>query len=362
MTTGSHPALVPGDAGGSRGAPPEPRSIRATAQPDPLVYIVLVNWRAGAATLDCLAALQALRYERFRVILVENGSGDGSLDLFRTWAQARAEARSDPGFFELVDAGRCVSRQGSWLALVASDRNLGFAGGNNLGIRRALCDPEAAFVWLLNNDTLPEPGALSALVGAAMRDPAIGICGSTLVYHQPAGIVQAYGFGRLHPFGMRTTHIGAFAAFDRAGLPDGPVLRDYPHYVVGASMLLSRSCLEAVGLLWEGYFLYFEEVDLAIRARGRFRQAWAPDSIVVHREGASTAHSGVASRRGGLADFYMTRASLLFTLRHRPWYLPVMVPLVVAKCLLPALKGHGGRLKFLLDPAFWFSTGGRGAR
>ena len=326
----------------------------------PLIYIVLVNWRAAAATIDCLSALLALRYERFRVILVENGSGDGSLDLLRSWAEDRAGA--DPGFFELVDSGSCVARQDSWLTLIASGSNLGFAGGNNLGIRRALCDPEAAFIWLLNNDTLPEPDSLSALADAAMRDPAIGICGSTLVYHQPAGIVQAYGFGRLFPFSMQTIHIGAFAPFDRSALPDGLELREYPHYVVGASMLLSRRCLETVGLLWEGYFLYFEEVDLAVRARGRFRQAWAPRSIVVHREGASTAHSGVESHRGGLADFYMTRSSLLFTLRHRAWYLPVMVPLVVAKCLLPALKGHSGRMKFLLDPAFWFATGRKRAR
>ena len=171
--------------------------------------------------------------------------------------------------------------------MVRSGGNLGFAGGNNVGIRLAQVEG-ANWFWLLNSDTAVHADALAHLIARALARPDAGIVGSTLLYHDAPGEVQALGGAAMNPRTFVTIHIGIGSRADQ--VPADPAAVEVQlAYVVGASMLVSKAFVEEVGLMQEDYFLYGEEIDWATRAQGRFGQAWAPQSLVYHKVGKSSA-------------------------------------------------------------------------
>ena len=208
----------------------------------PAVTIVLLNWNGWRDTDACLVSLAGLEYPNYEIIVVDNASTDGS--------EAELKKRYPN------------------LTLLQSGTNLGFAGGNNVGLRYALAHG-AQYVWLLNNDTLVEPDALGKLVAKFQREPDLGLCGSTLVYESQRDTVQALGGARYNRWLGTVQHIGQHERWPQA--VDEVRVEQRLSYLIGASTLVSKAFLERVGLLQEDYFLYFEELDWAVRARGAFR-------------------------------------------------------------------------------------------
>lgn len=162
------------------------------------------------------------------------------------------------------------------LLLLESEENLGFAGGNNLGIRYALAHG-ADYLWLLNNDTKPAPNALSALVAKALTDRSIGAVASICYYADAPSKVQAWAGARVNlwiGYGRNTTV---------------PRRDDWFHSLNGTSILIARTAIEDAGVLDEGFFLYWEDTEFCLRLRKRgWRIAAAPDSRVLHKVSAST--------------------------------------------------------------------------
>jgi GT2 family glycosyltransferase len=195
---------------------------------------------------------------------------------------------------------------------------LGFAGGNNVGIRHALLR-EPDFIWLLNNDTEPRAAALSELVTKATSDPVLGAVGSLLVYAHDPGAVQAWGGGRVNLFVGMSEH--ALQPRDDAWF----------HYITAASVLLPLRALREVGLLDDGFFLYWEDADLCFRLRkAGWKLGVASGSVVLHREHAST------GRNRRLIDRYVITSGILFLKKHSP--LPwVSIPLFLSSRLLKRL-------------------------
>jgi GT2 family glycosyltransferase len=265
----------------------------------PLVYIVIVNWNGWRDTDACLASLAALDYPNARVVVVDNASTDGSVTELR--------------------------RRHPELTLLSSGANLGFAGGNNVGLRYAL-ERGAEYVWLLNNDTLVEPDALTHLVARAQRGAAglpVGLCGSTLVYEGQRDTVQALGGARYNRWWGTVAAIGQHQPREQP--IDAAAVERQLDYLIGASMLVSRSFVETVGPMQEDYFLYFEELDWAVRARGRFALAYAPESVVYHKEGASIGGSDRArAAKSYTADRYALTNRVRFTRRFYPYALPTV--------------------------------------
>ena len=225
----------------------------------PLVTVVVVNWNGLSLLRRCLPPVLAQRGVPYEVIVVDNGSSDGSLDWLRRLSATLAAAPAAPP-----------------VRILASERNLGFAAGNNLAIRES----QAPFVATLNNDARPEPGWLAALVAAAEADPKIGSCAAQLVFASRPEVVNSAGI-----------------ALDRAGIawdrevgaarhPPGPATE-----VFGASAgaaLYRRAMLDDVGLFAESFFMYLEDVDLAWRARLRQWQCvYVPAAVVHHLHSAS---------------------------------------------------------------------------
>jgi len=216
----------------------------------PQVWCVVLNWNNADDTIECLTALRSCTYRNLTVMLVDNGSTDDSVGRIKV---------AHPDILSLE-----------------SGENLGFAGGNNLGIRYALAQG-ADFIWLLNNDTQPDPNALTALVAKAESDHRLGAVASICYYADAPSRVQAWAGSRVNLW------IGY------SGLSRVPRADDWFDSLNAASMLISRAALEHVGLLDEGFFLYWEDTEFCVRLRKHgWRIAAAPDSRVLHKVSAST--------------------------------------------------------------------------
>ncbi|MDE3047215.1 MAG: glycosyltransferase family 2 protein, partial [Verrucomicrobiota bacterium] len=218
------------------------------------IVIILLNWNGKKDTLECLASLTHMTYPNFQILIVDNGSKDDSVAVLR---QAHPH-----------------------IPILETGTNLGFAGGNNVGIEWALRH-HAEWIFLLNNDTITAPDCLDALMRAAQEQPRAKILGAKILrYHQP-DIVDHLG-------GFWNPQIGEFESPD-AGHPDHPY---YPmrevDYVCGAALFMHRSVPETIGLLEPKFFLFWEESDFCYRAKRAGLQVWtAPEAKVWHKVSSS---------------------------------------------------------------------------
>ena len=347
-------------------------------------YIVIVNWNGWTDTIECLESVFSLDHGSFSVIVCDNNSKDGSMERIVEWAKGeRAASSASPEMrsysnppvdkpipFVSLEASQIndlrPSASHERLIFIKSEKNLGFAGGNNLGLRYILHRNDHDYVWLLNNDTVVHPKSVGALITRMEEDPRIGICGSKLCFYSAPHLVQAYGGSTYSPLTARNRHIGiskpASVQEDRASV------ERQLGYIVGASMLISRDFLDGVGLMSEDYFLYGEEIDWATRAKGTFLQGYAPESLVFHKQGNSMGGQWLTrwsepEESFIVSDFYSVRNQLRFTRRYYPRYLPVVAVNIAWRLLKRVLAGkrkrawsvlRGASAAFsgkLLDPA-----------
>ena len=328
-----------------------------------MVYIIVVNWNGWQDTIECLESVFRLNYPAYRVIVCDNHSTDGSLDYIRAWAAGEINVRATGGplthlaFPPVPKPISCTSLDAaaateqmpagsrSFLLLMQSGKNLGFAGANNVGLRYALRQQDMRYAWLLNNDTVVDPDSLVSAVDRLSRTPGAGMCGSTLLYYDKPEIVQALGGSLYNRWVARGKHLGALGP--ATPIPDAATVEEKMDYVVGASMIVSRAFLETVGLMNEEYFLFFEEIDWATRARGRFSLAYCPESIVYHRVGASIG----TNVRSALSDYYATRNRIRFTRRYYPYALCTVYPAVFASALHRAYHEKWSNLSAVIRAA-----------
>lgn len=304
----------------------------------PHVYIVLLNWNGWSDTVECLESVFKLNYPRFTVIVCDNNSSDNSIQKIEEWACGNLPAsckNSDlaslvypaipkPLPFISVSSLDALNQEEApaQLILIQTGANLGFAGGNNVGMRYALSHGNCDYVWLLNNDTVVDRQALSEMIEMVEANPNWGVCGSQLRNYWKVSEVHTMGGRRYAPWSGRTFPLREIPNFDdstKASSPD---------YVEGASMLITRKCLDEVGLLEEGYFLYYEELDLIHRSHIRFRHGFSVQSIVYHKEGSSIGTAESQARRSSLAEYYQARNRVVFTWKYYPWFLPSVTTMI----------------------------------
>ena len=304
--------------------------------------IVLLNWNGWKDTIECLQSLTLLVHPSYAVVVVDNASTDGSIAHITKWlADQEMPGVATPlvvgpllmqdqiDGFDAPLAHRSVT-------LIQANQNGGFAAGNNLGLRIAL-NAQCDYMWLLNNDTTVDPHALTALEKRMGEDSKIGMVGSVLCYYDQPDIIQAVGGVQFNYWRARGKQVGQGLSLRTADLQS---LANLPlSYIAGASMLVSKSFLENVGLMYEGYFLYFEEIDWAARAQPNWRLATARESLVFHKEGGSIGTSSRATR-SALAQYYLTRNGLSFFRRHKPLLLPVAIMNSLLEGIKLILSGH----------------------
>jgi hypothetical protein len=320
------------------------------AQRPARVAVVLVNWNGWRDAIECISSLLGQDYPSFHVFLVDNDSRDGSIENIQQWCETpRMEAswRAHDGVTHLrATAGsiavRVIDRpanalpaapEGGRVTLIRSGGNLGFAGGCNVGMVAAGAD-SFDFFWLLNTDTVVHRDALGALIRRARGGSAIGMVGSTLRYYDRPEIVQAMGGAFLEPDTVTSRHIGEGVRLD-AGQIDAMEVERKMFYVMGASMLVSSAYVRAVGLMQEDYFLYYEEIDWAVRGRQRFQLGYAADSHIFHKSGASSSKVMPAFSAG----FYY-RNRIRFVRRFFPDRLAVQRRILLSALVRHTLRGR----------------------
>lgn len=236
------------------------------------VLTVILNWRTPEMTLTSAeAALAAMEGIAGEIVIVDNDSGDGSEEKMRAGVAARGWDR-----VHVIPAGR----------------NGGFGAGNNVAIRRGLSDGSRPdFVYVLNSDAFPEPGAIRALVDVLVDNPDIAMAGSNI--HGEKGDAQ-----------VGTFRFPGIASEFEGGIRFGPVTKLLARYVVpihvpqdrarvdwmsGCSLLVRDTVFQKVGVFDEVYFLYFEETDLCLRAaRAGMACTYVADSRVMHLGSVTT--------------------------------------------------------------------------
>lgn len=319
--------------------------------------VVLVNWNGWQDTLECLESLYRLDPPPKRVIVCDNASTDNSLAYLIAWAEGRLDAYvpdqplrhlSFPPVVktfnwclidrEQAEAGILEEKSAS-LVLVECGANLGFAGGNNVGLRLLMALDDVDYVWLLNNDTVVESDAMQLLVDEMRQEKPLGICGSTLLYYDQPGKVQAFAGGYYCKWIGLPWLIGRWRNFTERCVKSGRPSR-MMNYVVGASMLIPRSYLSDVGLMREDYFLFYEETDWAWRGRGRYELGWAPGSKVYHKVGKSIGTSSNPREKSRICDYYALRNRLLFTRSLCPEALPTVWLSLFCAMIIRVISGR----------------------
>ncbi|MGH9105827.1 MAG: glycosyltransferase family 2 protein [Acidimicrobiales bacterium] len=237
-------------------------------------WLVVVNWNNAEDTLGLLSSLQAADLQGTAVLLVDNGSSDGSVE--------RVEALHP------------------WVTTLQTGRNLGFAGGSNRGITFAL-DKGASVVGVLNNDTTVEPDFWPPLVSLALSGP---VAVSPDIRYQTDPAKSWFYGGTARPYEGFPRHLQEPEQPSR-GAPQESEL------VTGCCFVASRETWKAVGLFDERYFLIFEDSDWSMRARSRgTRLMLEPSSRIYHGVSRSFRGSALATSR-----YYYSRNGLLFARR-----------------------------------------------
>jgi len=310
------------------------------------VEVVIVGFRNAGEVRDCLLALDRSDYPDFGVHICENG-GDAAYA-----ALCEAVASIGDGLVAEEPGGRVVARHaarlkgsGREIRLHQAEGNIGYAAGINVCFEAIIADGRYGYVWILNPDTVPEPGAMRALA-ARQQEGGYGIVGARLVL-KGQGRIQLYG-ARWRPWIARGYNIGLGAPAD--AMPDVAAVEREMDYVAGAAMFVPRAYVEQVGFFDERYFLYYEETDWCFR-RGAFRLGYAHDAVVHHAHGSTIGSSVVKKTRSPLAVYLDERNKLLFTRRFCPGRYPVVV--VTTLLLIGQYAKAGAWSNFKVALAGW---------
>lgn len=242
----------------------------------PLVTIITINYNQLKLTCELLESLRKLTYPAVEIIVVDNNSKE--------------------------DPTPVISETYPEVKLIVSNENLGFAGGNNLGIKAS----KGAYLLFLNNDTEVDPGFLEPLVALFESNLKAGAASSKILYYNSGETIQYAGSSRIDPFTGRSKRIG-YMEKDNG---QHNLLRetDLAH---GAAMMVPRRVINEVGMMPEFFFLYYEEVDWCESIKkGGYKIFFVPDSKVYHKESMSIGKGST------LKTYYMTRNRVLYMRRN----------------------------------------------
>jgi len=247
--------------------------------PEPKVMVIVLTWNGIHDTLECLTSLSKVDYRNKEIVVVDNGSTDGTVQAIRSRFPT--------------------------IALIENDRNLGYAAGNNVGLRHAL-RTGADQVLLLNNDTVAAPDFLGLLVQALDGRHSVGIAGPMVYYHTHPEVIASAG-GEID-WRNGATRMRAIDQTDRGQFKEA----EFVDFVTGCALLAKAETVKKIGHLDQAFFMYFEETEWCVRARrAGYHTLFVPQAKVWHK--VSPAKQSTSPR----ISYYMTRNRLLFLRRSK---------------------------------------------
>jgi GT2 family glycosyltransferase len=260
--------------------------------------IVIVNWNSLELTRDTLVSLKAASFQKFDIIIVDNGSHDGSGDALKNI------------FPDII--------------LIKSFQNKGFTGGNNLGIQYAL-EHEYTYIMMLNNDVIVNPNFIQPLINILEMDCNIGAVQPLIYFHHDKNLIWNAGSLYYPVLGICTT-----PDYNKEDPQHNYVYKQKNiDWITGCAFMIRASVLHKVGLLKESFFIYYEDVDLSIRIKqAGFKLIYVPSSIIYHIAGMSqkTKKRGKEGFVSPKVHFLNARNRIWFLKEHTPiWAIPTVV-------------------------------------
>jgi GT2 family glycosyltransferase len=253
----------------------------------PLVSIITVNYNQIEVTLSFLQSLADITYKNTEIFVVDNAS------------------QTDPTIL--------IKELYPEVEVIVSKENLGFAGGNNLALKKA----RGKYVMFLNNDTIVTHCFLDPLVKVAENNPKVGICSSKLNFYSNPDLIQFAGSSPLHPFKIQSFAYG-YAQKDEGQFNETKETA----LAHGAAMLVRMEAINKVGPMPEDYFLYYEEIDWCEKIKkAGYKIMFVADSLVFHKVSVSI------GKKNFTQVYYKTRNRILFTKKWKSG-IPKMVALV----------------------------------
>jgi len=289
-----------------------------------LVSIITVNFNQSYVTEELLTSIsQTNNYPFIEIIVVDNGSTVNSV----------------PGWtIKYPD-----------ITFIRSDKNLGFAGGNNLGIAAAKGD----YFFLVNNDTEFTPGLVQTLVETLESNSSIGMVSPKIRYFDQPDMLQYMGFTDMNYYTCRNDSIGQFETDN--GQYDN--LTGRTGYAHGAAMMVKKECIDKAGLMAENFFLYYEELDWCDRIKRAGYEIWLQtNALIYHKESVSV------GRVSALKEYFMNRNRILFIRRNAPaaarfFFYGYFIALVAPRNVLKYIKiNHKDFIGWLFKAIWWNIT------
>lgn len=243
----------------------------------PFVSFITINYNQAAVTCQMLDSTRLLTYRNFEVIVVDNASAEDPTPLI---AQGNYEG----------------------VRVILSDKNLGFSGGNNVGIKAAKGD----YYFFLNNDTVVTPDLLEQLLQPFQKDPTVGVVCPKIRFFDHPNVIQYAGYHPLSKYTGRTWAIGLEEQDHGQYDVSGPT-----HFAHGAAMMVKKEVLAKTGTWEESYFLYYEELDWSARIRrAGFQIYYQAQALIYHKESMSV------GKANPMKVYYHIRNRLWFMRRN----------------------------------------------
>ena len=271
------------------------------------VAIIILNWNGCLDTIDCVQSLQEVECSMFDIVIVDNASTDRSAEILK---QRFPECK-----------------------LVQNDRNLGFSGGYNVGIKYALTH-DFKYILLLNNDTVVEKNFIFPLIEKLENNEAIGVVQSKLINY--------YDHNKIDSLGQEILAAGGMRDIINDGLSTKSHRRSIEIFGACAAAALYRAeVFSEVGLFDESFFILFEDADLSWRIRLKgYKIFLVPDSIVYHKRGISGGH-----RWNKIRNYYLRRNNLFLLVKYWPnnyfiKYIHFILYSLIRNSINAALKGE----------------------
>lgn len=242
----------------------------------PLISIVILNFNQLKVTCEFLDSTKVLKYPNFEIIFVDNNSKENPTDY--------------------------VKQNYPDVKLIVNERNLGFTGGNNVGIAAAKGD----YIFVVNNDTEVTPNLLENLLEPFLKDPKIGMVSPKIKFFQQPNVIQYAGYNAINPLTGRNSAVGNKE--EDNGQHDMPGYTCYAH---GAAMLVKKEVIDKVGAFYDDFFIYYEELDWSARAkRAGYEIYYQPSAVILHKE------SITMGKESQLKAYYHNRNRILFMRRN----------------------------------------------
>jgi GT2 family glycosyltransferase len=244
----------------------------------PKVSVIVLNWNGLDDTVECLESLKKIAYANCEIIVVDNGSRGNDADILE-------------------------ERFGDYIHMIRNDKNYGYTGGNNIGIKYAIDGSKPDYVLVLNNDTVVAPDFLNRMIEIAEGDASIGVVGPKVCHRSNPDRIQSIGAkvnmwtGQASPIGVNEVDAGQY----------DDAVREVD-YVSGCCMLVRTEVIQKVGLFDESFFCYWDETDYCLRTReAGCRVVCVPQARILHK---------TPGKVSGLPYYYMARNNFRFMRKH----------------------------------------------